>query len=1139
MLAKDLINRLERLGLLDQEIIEALREQLAQSGARVTPEAVAKLLVDNGQLTRFQATKLIGELRSSEYPDTEDDVEVVDEAGDDMALLDGEDSSGFVVEVVDEIAEAVEVIDYDQTVPVRTSGRQSIANPHSDLMSMDDQSGALSPRRRKVNSPKKVEGPEKSVWDSFKIYGIASIIMVLVFLGGTLYFVLNKGGADEFISAANNQYDQRSHAAAQASYEAFLSKYGESNPHSSIARTRAAMCKLYLASQFTNPVQVIDESERILPQIEAEVGLDEERNNLAALLVDIADNIAKAAGDAKTTEDKQRLLKELDRQIKLTENPTYVTSATRQSLSSRLLTVVETRARVQRDINRNLRLDESVLSMDADLKEQKTKAAYDTRMQLLREFPELRIDKRIVELVKSASVIQQKLVKPATDLPTVSKEALATDSIKKIVLTSLTGEAAPSLNDEVVYIRVHGSILAFNAASGKLQWRRYVGYGQDHAPVPVNPGGQAGVLLSDSQSLEVQNTESKDGAIRWRTKIGESFSQPIASEGVIYVSTQSGRLIAIEADTGQPRWASLLPQPLEESPGTNERPGKLYITGDHSNLYVIDKKSGNCGESFYIGHAKGTVSVPPISLQGENAGHVFVFENAGVNYTLMHVLKCDKQGGELKVTQPPFRLDGNVTVPPVLVLGRRMIVITDLGQVAVYDIEQTAKVEEQVSKVAEQVASYDAPTSTQMAVGKNQMWVTGSRIRRFELQVSTGRVVPGWLNHEGDAFIGSPFLVGGTLIHARVLRGSTGVRVTACNPENGTAFWQTDVGVPLAMLVMKKDGKGFHAITSQATLFELDGRAISEGATTGPIENPGGSGVAKRFEKPLRIDDQRAVLLNQESGGQICVYDPTREREKLRLITLALPAGSFCKDGIIAGDGLMLPLDTGRIMLLDWQTGSSLGSPFQPASEPGKTVLWTQAVSLTSDPSQVVIGDDRKKLWRVRVAEQVRELGSVDLGEPLLGSIAVINDTIVASVAGPAADFIVCFDGTSLAESARTLLDGRIAWGPFSVGKSVVVQTNDGLLRGFDAAGKPMMQPLPLPPGQLVPGVKIIGDKLIVAGKSGWLVAVEVSSGKLVGKTDLGQPLSGLPIEAGKRFLVPGAEGVVYISDIPSTRDTP
>ena len=1138
MLAKDLINRLERLGLLDQEIIEALREQLAQSGARVTPEAVAKLLVDNGQLTRFQATKLIGELRSSEYSDANEGVEVVDEAGDDLGLLDGDDSVG-VVEVVDEIAEAVEVTNDGQAVPVRASGRRSAARSSLDSMSMDDPSGMSPTRHRKVNAGKKIRDPDKSVWDSFKIYGIASFIMVLLFFGGALYFVLAKGSADETIEQANKYYTLENYATAKTAYDGFLKSFGQANPHSSIARTRLAMSDLYLFTEFSDPARATKEAERILPTIENEPGLEEERANLAELLVDVADNIAKAAGLAKETTEKQRLLVDLDRQIALTENSTYVTAAARTALASRLLGVGETRARVQRDINRNLRLDESVLSMETDLKEQKTKSAYDTRMQLLREFPELRTDKRIVELVVAASLIQQQLVTSATDLPEVSNEPLAIDSVKNIVLASQTGEPAPGLADEVIYIRIHGSIIAFNARDGKLLWRRYVGFGQDHDPVPVNPGGQEGVLLSDSQSLEVQKTDSKEGAIRWRTKINEPFSQPMASEGVIYVSTQGGRLIAIEADTGQPRWATQIPQPLEESPGINDRPGKLYLTGDHSNLYVLDKKSGKCTESFYIGHEKGTVSVPAISLQGSEAGHVFVIENAGVDFALMHVLKCDTQGGALKASQPPFRLQGNVTVPPVMVLGRRMIVLTDRGQIAVFDIEQTAKVAEQVSMVAEQVGSYDSPTSTKMAVGKNQMWVTGTRIGRFELQVSTGRVVRDWITSEGDAFIGTPLLIGDTLIHARVLRGTSGVRVTACELTKGTAYWETDVGVPVAMLAMKPDGKGFYAVTSQAALFELDGQSLAEGATTGPVENPGGNGVAKRFEFPLRIDDQRSVMLNQEPGGQICVYDATRAREKLRLIQLALPSGSNGKQGIFAGDGLMVTLNSGRIMLCDWQTGGSLGSPFQPASEPGKSVVWMQPVALSSDANQVVIADDRKKLYRLRVAEQVRELASVDLDEPLLGPMSAIADTIVASVAGPAADFVVCFNGTSLEETARTLLDGRITWGPFPAGESVMLQTNDGLLRGFDAKGKPTIAPLPLPPGLLVHGVKRIGDKLIIAGKSGWLVAIDAASGKMTGKTNLGQPLSGLPLEAGKKLLVPGTEGVVYITEIPASVDAP
>ena len=91
MLANELIDRLERLGLLDQEIIEALREQLVQGGTRVTPEAVAKLLVDNGHLTRFQATKLIGELRSGEYDTTDDGADhLVEEIGELEILTDDE-----------------------------------------------------------------------------------------------------------------------------------------------------------------------------------------------------------------------------------------------------------------------------------------------------------------------------------------------------------------------------------------------------------------------------------------------------------------------------------------------------------------------------------------------------------------------------------------------------------------------------------------------------------------------------------------------------------------------------------------------------------------------------------------------------------------------------------------------------------------------------------------------------------------------------------------------------------------------------------------------------------------------------------------------------------------------------------------
>lgn len=1134
MLAKDLIDRLERLGLLDQEIIEALREQLAQSGARATPEAVAKLLVDNGQLTRFQATKLIGELRNSEYADQNE--AVVEVESDDLVLLDG-DEAGEVVEVEEAIAvdgamEAVAVFVSEDEVATAVAVEGVGAGGSAGLKSGSN-------RPRKVNPNKKVADPNRSVWDSFKIYGVSALILILLFLSVVLYLVLSKGNADDFIKKANEQYTRQVFAEAEKSYAAFLKQFGEANPHSSIARTRMAMSQLYLFAEYRDPTQATKEAERILPTIEAEPGLDEERNNLAAYLVEVADNIAEAAVDAKETEQKQSLLAALDRQIKLTENSVYVSGTARASLAGRLLGISETRAKVQRDINRNLRLDETVAGMDADIKAQKTKDAYDKRSTLLREFPELEKDQRLVELVVTASAVQQKLVTKAVDLPTVTNESLPADSVKSIVLTNRSGNEVPGLVDEVVYTRVHGAILAFSAVDGKLLWRRYVGNSEESMPIPVNPGGQEGALLSDTTSFEVQRADSKTGTIQWRIQFGEEFSQPVAYDGIVYLSTRSGTLVAFDTETGEPRWATKIPQPLEESPGISSRFGKLYLAGEHSNLYVIDKRTGECSESFYIGHAKGTVSVPPITLEGNNGGHVFVIENAGTDYSLLHILKCNAEGGALAVAQPPQRLVGNVHVPPIMVLGRRLIILTDRGQIKAFDIEQSAAVAEQVKESAEQVASYDAPTSVRMAVGKNQMWVTGTRIRRFELQVSTGRVNPGWLMHEGDSFIGTPYLIGEALVHARVLKGTTGVRVSAVDPVTGQAHWQTDVGVPVSMLTSNPGNKSFHAVTSQAALFELDAQSVADGATSGPIENPGGAGISMRFEHPLWVDQSRAVFVNLATSGQICVYDATRAREKLRLMTLALPPGKIGGNGAIAGEGLMLPLESGRVVYMDWQTGGPLGSPFQPASAPNNLVRWTTPVVLSNDASQVVIADDRKKMYRLRVAEQVRDLASVDLPEPLLVPLCQVGDKIVGSTSGPAADFLLAFNAESLAETTRVLLDGRITWGPFAAGDRVVLQTDDGMLRTFDSSGKAVAPPVALDAGPLIPGVKLVGSTMIVLSRQGWLMAIDQSTGAAIGKVDFGQPLSALPLEVGKRLLVPGAEGLIYVSEIPTGDQKP
>ncbi len=83
MLANKFIDLLEAEKLLDPEMIEELRRQVSQSGNRLPVETLAKLLVDNEQLTKFQATRLVSQLKSGKTSGLAPTVNPVEEVNQD------------------------------------------------------------------------------------------------------------------------------------------------------------------------------------------------------------------------------------------------------------------------------------------------------------------------------------------------------------------------------------------------------------------------------------------------------------------------------------------------------------------------------------------------------------------------------------------------------------------------------------------------------------------------------------------------------------------------------------------------------------------------------------------------------------------------------------------------------------------------------------------------------------------------------------------------------------------------------------------------------------------------------------------------------------------------------------------------
>ena len=196
-------------------------------------------------------------------------------------------------------------------------------------------------------------------------------------------------------------------------------------------------------------------------------------------------------------------------------------------------------------------------------------------------------------------------------------------------------------------------------------------------------------------------------------------------------------------------------------------------------------------------------------------------------------------------------------------------------------------------------------------------------------------------------------------------------------------------------------------------------------------------------------------------------------------------------------------------------------------------MTWTQPAPLGDDPDQIVIGDSRKAIYRLRVGDQLRELAQTKLDEKLLGPTAGLNNTLIASTSGPAADFLVGFEMIGLKESFKTLLGGRITWGPLVAGDVCLLQTDDSVLRAFDAAGKQKFE-LKLPAGSPVGNPLIIDDKIVLCGRPGWIVSIDSGAGVMLGSDDIGQPISATPLGVSGQLLVPGSEGVVYLVQVPA-----
>lgn len=1123
MSASAFIRLLESRGLLDPQIIAELDRQFGTANKKFTPEAIAKFLVDNGHLTRFQATNLVTELNKTLDRSANDPTAALRGGRpiDEPKAKDGDSVEDLLPDDIVEEVEQVEVVEAEQEPEIVQVVAESVATK-----SKPSDVGMEEIVRPKVYvNPKK-----KNAWESFRVVGIGFLLLLFLMPLAFLVYWVSQGSADQAYEMAEGVYNARDYAQAAKRFDDFAYNYS-SDPRASKAKVLATLALVREESEkVADPTVSLKKALDTFPLISSEPGLAEVRSDFTDALLKMSEKYVSRLDQAKTLDDREKLLSSFTEQLKLVNDPRFVGNEERTQNKLRIQKIEEGKARAEADIVREKDLTVALADMAKANEAKEVNKTYEIRRTLLRKHPRLESTPQLNELLGVATNLQKELVTTDSPTPTVETTAPSVDVMAKAVLVNTKGEGDPS-NTNVIPLRIKNTVVAIREGDGAMLWRQYMGIAWDGEPYKLSAAGDADVLVSLPEQKRLRRLESATGNLVWETTMQSVINAPKVDGDDVIVTTRDGDVYALDSVTGQSRWKRRLPQGVEVGAGGQTGRKTRYVVGNHSNLYALNRANGECTEVIYLGHNPGTIKIPPIWI----LNHLLVFENTGPDYSYLRIFRTDDDG--LKITpaqQIPIMFRGHFVVEPQAE-GRRFVVATNLGEVAVIDVDPTGT-RDTVVKMAGSVEKEIDPKVTWPLLAGTDLYLASNRLAMYQIQVSSQKLNRSWQKYDGDQFVSRPIKGEDAIYHARVVRGNLGVRISSINPQSGDSNWEVDLGVPVTALV--NGASGFTAVSAQGAVYSLTPNSFQSKEPIRQIENQGRNQTEMKFTMAVPLSDGKLAIFNSMKGNEILLVDGSRDKGLSRMVAFDVGQAVPSNEPVAVGDYLVVPLSNAQLALIEPSTGKIVGVPFQPTIEANEIPKWLNPV-LLSDKQNIVIADQRKSIYKLSVGKQLRPIVQQPLDRSLKGRLTVLNETVVAVSSSNTGDLLDLFDASDLSRKESVAVEGRFAWGPFTASgssTSVVIAHSDieGLVAVNDKGQR--LWTTPIDRETFVGSPTVIENDCLIGTAAGEILRVTLDKGEIVARKKLGEPLSVSPIVLPKGLLIPTDEGSVLTVPTP-TRD--
>ena len=1179
MSAELFINKLEELGLFEEKLIGRLRSRVAQPGKKPSAASIARYLIDKDQLTEVQAKKLLnaykqetekkreskksGKKKKSEKPrPMPDEVEVVEveleeveleevelEAAEvvDVELEEVELEEAEVVEVVDDVAE-VEVVEMEVAAPSRRRKRDALEAPES-IEEMDLVDGAVETEpsevveavyesasdeeRENVSFKGKRDGGNQ--WDSKWVLLLPGVLVILALSGALLYWVLTSKSADEQWTAAEDAYDNQNYVTSMELHEEFI-VYNKDDARAKIAAARLRMAKIRMPFESKRWEKALGFFQEELPELVNDLALIEDtseqsniRMELAAMLPDNAQGFVDKADKQDSIEEAKRLLALSDQNIELVNSGANIPKSLRELpvIKKKIDQLKESAARVSRKVDREDELVAGLAKIKTMSDEDDTQGAAMAYDGLLRVYPELMTEPRLLTAIRELSKKHQTLVKKIDVSLPVSTEQKVADS-KPVVLATRVGKEVRGLKGRIHALLVKGAVYGIDIGAGKVAWRHFVGYETQINPLILDLGRPM-VIVGDLSANELRALDLQTGELVWRTEIGEEFFTPLLIEDQLYVSTAAGRILQIDVVDGASGLVTKIPQPLisEAAPFVSGGRRRLLQVGDQTNLYLFGATDMSCKEAYFLGHQRGAIQVPPLVL----AGHILIAENRPNRRSNLHVLKIGEDG-LLQLAQNGVPMGGHVH-SPLRLYGRRAMVITDSGEIRLFELDPSPK--QAIKMVAETKLDLHKELTTRYIPVEGKLWVADRGITRFDIQTQKGELARQAVSNSLDEFVGplAMFPEDQVLLHVRRRRGSSLISVAAADAETNAEYWRLDFAAPLAGgPFMEQDSKQLVAANCQGDFFPLNAESIDAGFAGQPLLRASTAEQDLNFPFQVDLGEGSFAFIGDSSQKRFLYFKPGRTRP-MQMVDLNNFDYQLSGQPINVGGNALIASRDGMVQLID-PASPTKASKFLPEKKANSVFDWQTAAAVNKN--SVVLAERKGGLFLLeKNRNSLRQKEQIKHDQKFVRPPAVIGGHVATATTDGRKHNFTTFELPEMSRKLNLELKSSVVFGPFAVNDAqAIVATDQGQVLCVDSTAKEVWS-VELKDG-IITGATVADERVVLTTLNGKIYWLMLSDGSTIAELDMNEPTipdNTFPVVHDGSLFVGTADGTVHVSQAP------